>query len=107
MSEGQKAERQGAKQSPKAAHIPTGNWQEEQIRILAWPPSENPNPVLRFSPDGKILSANPPGDQLLRSLSEEKLKGFFRRAKRLRENLQKYGGLAWPWPTSDLSKPGP
>ncbi len=43
---------------------------------------------------------------VVRDLVRENLDGNRRRAKRLRENLQKYGGMAWPWPSSDLSKPG-
>jgi len=38
---------------------------EEEIRSLAKYPAENPNPVLRVSRDGTILSANPAGRPLL------------------------------------------
>jgi PAS domain S-box-containing protein len=38
---------------------------EEEIKKLARFPAENPNPVLRFSQDGKILFSNGPGGVLL------------------------------------------
>jgi PAS domain S-box-containing protein len=39
---------------------------EQEIEILARFPAENPNPVLRVEPDGKIAYANPASEALLR-----------------------------------------
>jgi len=43
---------------------------EETIRSLAQFPAENPNPVLRFSGDGALLYANPPGKTWLAALDD-------------------------------------
>jgi PAS domain S-box-containing protein len=40
--------------------------QEDEIRALAKFPSENPNPILRVSPEGMVLYANKAGGPLLR-----------------------------------------
>ena len=41
---------------------------QEVVRRLAQFPGENPDPVLRAAPDGRLLYANEPGRRLLRSL---------------------------------------
>ncbi len=48
-----------------AQNITESRRAQEEIRILSKLPSENPNPVMRLTPDGKVLYANNPGQDLL------------------------------------------
>jgi PAS domain S-box-containing protein len=48
--------------------ITTRKGVEDEARSLAQFPTENPNPVLRVSTDGRVLFANPPGQRALESM---------------------------------------
>jgi len=66
-----RAFRVGGKESRKVAicfyDITERKHLEDEIKLLAKFPSENPNPILRLSHDGKILYANESSKELLQS----------------------------------------